>query len=82
MKHLRQGQTIYYIDQVLWRPGADPELKKIFLHSQNEPLPPAGVIVERCPVTLAREAQAKGFKFYTSRRKAVRALIAQSEVPK
>jgi hypothetical protein len=75
MKRLRQGQTIYYVDKRLYMgPGATPELVRYFLHSHKTPLPPLGTIIEKLPVTHAREAYAQGFKFYTSRRKAERAL--------
>ncbi|SNS16854.1 hypothetical protein [Pseudomonas segetis] len=74
MKKLRQGQTVYYIDRKFWMKDAEPELRSIFLYSQKQPMPPPGVIVEKCPVTHARHAQARGFKLYTSRRKALRAM--------
>lgn len=77
MKKLRQGQTIYYVNTRSYMgPNATPELVQHFLHSHKTPLPPPGVIIEKLPVTQAREAQARGFKFYTSRRKALRALKA------
>lgn len=77
MKKLRQGQTVYYINNCSYMgPNAKPELVRHFLHSHKTPLPPLGVIIEKLPVTHAREAQARGFKLYTSRRKAQRALKA------
>jgi hypothetical protein len=72
---LRQGQTVYYIDQKLYTRNSESVLVKVFLHSQKVPLPPIGVIVERVPVTLARDAVSEyGFKFFKSRRKAEKAL--------
>lgn len=74
MKKLRQGQTIYYIDSRLYMgPNATAKLVVHFLHSQKIPLPPAGVVIDKLPVTHAREAQKLGYKLYTSRRKAMRA---------
>lgn len=74
MKKLRQGQTIYYIDSRLYMgPNATPNLVVHFLHSHKIPLPPVGVVIEKLPVTHAREAQQLGYKLYTSRRKAMRA---------
>lgn len=74
MKPLRQGQTVYFIDRKFWKEDAEPELVSIFLYSQKQPLPPPGVIVEKCPVTHARYAQARGLKLYSSRRKALKAM--------
>lgn len=75
--NVRQGQTIYIIDRhIEYGPEAEPEIKKKFLYSENEKLPPINCIIERMPVSYARYVLKKygNRDCYFSRRKAISAL--------
>ena len=74
MKKLRQGQTIWVIrNPFSWHPDG-PYIEPVFLYSQKMNLPPPYVVIEKMPVTFARQIEAEGYPIYRTRRKAQRAL--------
>jgi hypothetical protein len=78
MKRLRQGQTVYMIDNGFMYNPPRPSIVTMFLHSQKTPLPEEGFIIEKWNVRHVNNMIHKyGWKgIFTSRRKAQAALKA------
>lgn len=71
---LKQGQTVYLIDVGTQHWPFQPFITKWFLYSHKQTLPPRGFNIDKLPVTYANDLLSKGFKLYTSRRKALKQL--------
>ena len=75
MIRVKQGQTIYIVDNGLWHNPPKPEIIKFMLYSIKQPLPPEGERIIKMPVNYANKIMLEGHtKIHTSRRKAIREL--------